>query len=245
MFDDRLIQMLRQAAIELGRESDVLAETLSIVRRAQESLENLAQMAEGMRNGDEILIDADEVCEEAGGNWAEEPESSTVRAGDTAIPPEIISSEGYSLVEKALRDSELTKQNRLMEKVRAFAQANGGQIKPVEASRLFCKLGLSDADPRNLAGYMTKEMGKTREFERVGEARSGIYRWLMFEGEATEEEDGPMIHEGNGRSEFSVREEVPGIIPGPSGAEVVNTPYMTVGLWGAAVVRLWWTAVVR
>lgn len=209
MFSDLVIQMLRQTADDLRMDADVFAEALSIVRGAQKSLERLAQKTEEMRNGDDSLIDAEEDCEETDENREEEPSSSAVRAEDTVAPPGIDTIESYSQVETALRESELTKQDPLMDKVRAFAQANGGQIKPGEASRLFCKLGLSKADPRNLAGYMTKEMRKTREFERVGQERSGLYRWLLFDRDAIEEVSGPILHEGNGLVELPVAEEIP------------------------------------
>ena len=34
---------------------------------------------------------------------------------------------------------------------------------------------------------MVKEMQKSREFERVGEEGSGLYRWTLNKGDTTEE----------------------------------------------------------
>ena len=55
MFRDRLADLFRETAGELGREAEILEKALSIVNRAKLSLEDLARLAGGVCGGAEGL----------------------------------------------------------------------------------------------------------------------------------------------------------------------------------------------
>ena len=208
MFGDRLSELVREALDELGQEVGLLEGLLSTAKNSQASLEDLVREEEPSAVVRKVSSFADSVHREADvGNSVVQSPVGSEEAADLGSPDS--TGEGrYSKVEMALLNSELTYRDRLIYKVRVYAQANGGLVRPGEAAPVFRKLGLSKASERNLPGYMSKEMIKSGEFERVGEEGTGLYRWLHFTGDITGEVTDCGLREGYALEELFEREEV-------------------------------------
>ena len=182
MFRDRLADLFREPAGELGREAEILEKALSIVNRAKFSLEDLARLAEESAAAQKVSDVSDAVPEETAVDRYVRISAPISETANGLIPAVLEAEEECSRFEAALRASRLTIQDRMVEKIRVLAQANGGLVSPGAIAPVILKLGLSKSKPRNLPGYMLHEMNRSGEFQRVGEERSGLYRWLPFEG---------------------------------------------------------------
>ena len=194
MFRDRLADLLRQSAGELGKEAEILEKAASIVNRARVSLEDLACRVECSGEGQRVTDLGDAVLEERDA----EGYVKTFRSGPETEDGIVLACPGNeadcSRFEAALRDSKLTIKDRMIKKIRVLAQANDGLVSPGQAAPVILKLGLSTSRPRNLPGYMLHQMNRSGEFERVGEDGSGVYQWLPYKASAAQ--DGPFPENG-------------------------------------------------
>ena len=187
MFGDKLAKLLRQSAAETKYEVELLRDIVSLAEETQESLEELAGLAERLGR---MRAEQDAGREARREAEVETLESENPFGGDEDedwSPPGIRAEGDFPRVEAALVESGMTMRDRMITKIRTVAQANEGLVSPGEAAPVILKLGLSRAKPRNLPGYMLNEMKRSGEFERVGEEGSGLYRWLPFEEYAPEE----------------------------------------------------------
>ena len=207
MYKDRLSNVFLQWATALQMEEKCLEHRLSIVRRARASLDAFAQMAEGSANIDESSVDADASCQEVPAVCTEVEDTFGVEVADSVAPEDMADGGRFPKVEAALTRSGLTMRDRILSKAQVIAQANGGFVRPGEAGPLLRKLGLTKASERNIAGFLSKGILKSGEFERVGEVGSGLYRWLRFESETAEEAVEDCPNRGYEPEEFLVREE--------------------------------------
>ena len=209
MLGEGLAELLRRSAAELGREAVILEKAASIVKGAKNSLEELIDVVE---SGEEVQMVPD----------LREEDLEDVRV-DRYIPTITRCSEANdvlvfdgkevevnrSRLERALRDSGLTKRSRMIDKIRSLAQANEGLVSPGQIAPLIIAVGLSTSSARNLPGYMLHVMHRSGEFQRVGAEGTGLYRWLPYEGAARQ--DGHSLENGMGwmPDEASEYEEVP------------------------------------
>ena len=94
-------------------------------------------------------------------------------------------------MEQALETSRVTRRDRKIELLRIAAAANNGILRLGVASTTLIAMGLCQAQPQHLPGYLIKIMSGSGEFTRVGGRGSGIYRWLPFEEDADPDLDAP------------------------------------------------------
>ena len=187
MFGDRLRDLVRESVNEMREDVELLERLLSAAKASYSSLEELAKEAEESVDIRRVSAIADVVLQDS-------QDSEVGNSGPASCPgaadmrlPEVIAEEEYSNIERALIDSGLTYKDRIIDKVRVFAQASGGLVRPGEVAPVFRKLLLSKGSTRNLPGYISKKMIESGEFERVGEEGTGLYRWLHFTRDNTEE----------------------------------------------------------
>ena len=210
MLGDGLLELLRRSAAELGREAVILEKAASIVNRAKNSLEELIDVVE--ESGEEVQMVPDlreEDLEDIRVDRYIPTISRCSEANDGLVFDGKEVEVNRSRLERALRDSGLTKRSRMIDKIRSLAQANEGLVSPGQIAPLIIAVGLSTSSARNLPGYMLHVMHRSGEFQRVGAEGTGLYRWLPYEGAARQ--DGHSLENGMGWMpvEASEYEEVP------------------------------------
>ena len=197
MFGDDLRVLVRQGIEDLRGDAEFLREILGAVEGSQDLLEKAllshsVDPPEGREGAIEGFSRVSEfgVPPQGGGDLLPTSvclsPSLSIDVSDENIGPPMTISDYTSRVQGALIAAHVTGKDAKLNLLRVAAPAVGGIIRLGEVCDVLIRVDLSQARRENLQSYLIKQMNKSPEFERVGPARSGIYRWLPFQGDQSE-----------------------------------------------------------
>lgn len=93
----------------------------------------------------------------------------------------------YARLESALLAERPSGHNRVLKGLRVIAAAGGGELDFGMACQVLRHTGVCRGTPENVSSYVSRRLRVSDEFQRVGEPGSGRYKWLLFQGERSED----------------------------------------------------------
>ena len=188
LIGDQVSGLVRQGVEGLDAYIELLTALLDEARKARALFQSTVPLPDdhqGRRAGADPGLSGDEGPLPIGGEVLAPLEPQVTLEHFRGISGQGTTDSHYRFrMENALVAAQVSRRDRKLNLLRITASANDGIVRIGVTGHTLIEMGLCQSQPQHLAGYLIKIMLNSGEFERSGDRGSGLYRWLLFKGEA-------------------------------------------------------------